>query len=126
MDASEGADLMVEKIDTATELRTLFGDNRAEWPPDRFGELFVRPAYFTKLEAAKPSLLVGGRGTGKTTSLRSLRYDATYERLLLQGGTFGDQAHLGVFVRVNKNRVHAFAGPELTLLDWNKAFAHYF
>lgn len=112
--------------DATTILRDLFGDNRAEWPPDRFGELFVEPAYFRKLEALRPSLLEGGRGTGKTTALRSLRFDATAERLNAQGGSFSDQEHLGIFVRINKNRVHAFQGAALEVGAWSRAFAHYF
>jgi len=107
-------------------LRDLFGDYRAEWPPERFRELFVEPAYFKKLESMRPSLLMGGRGTGKTTALRSLRFDATLERLEAQGRGYGDQEHLGIFIRVNKNRVHAFQGAALDTAIWTKAFAHYF
>lgn len=107
-------------------LHDLFGDYRAEWPPDRFRELFVEPTYFKKLEARRPSLLVGGRGTGKTTVLRSLRFDATLQRLEAQGRGYGDQEHLGIFLRMNKNRVHAFKGGGLDIETWRKSFAHYF
>jgi len=107
-------------------LKNLFGDNRAEWPPDRFPELFVEPAYFRKLESRRPSLLVGGRGTGKTTALRSLRFNSTLERLEATGLTFNDQEYLGIFVRIDKNRVHAFKGDALSPDMWRKAFAHYF
>lgn len=107
-------------------LRRLFGDNRAEWPPERFSDLFVEPPYFKKLEAMRPSMLVGGRGTGKTTALRSLRFDATLARLQSQGLGIGDQTHFGVLVRINKNRVHAFQGAGIEAEDWRKAFVHYF
>ena len=113
-------------VDTFATLRDLFGDNRAEWPTERFRELFVEPAYFRKLEVMRPSILVGGRGTGKSTVLRSLRFDATLERLEAQGRSFGDQEHVGIFVRVNKNRVHAFHGASIDTDIWRKAFAHYF
>jgi len=109
-----------------TTLRNLFGDNRAEWPPSKFRELFVEPTYFSKLESLRPSLLVGGRGTGKTTALRSLCYDATLERLEAEGLNFGDQQHLGILVRVNKNHVHAFQGGNRDEEYWGKAVAHYF
>ncbi len=115
-----------QPIDPFGILRNLFGDNRAEWPPERFRELFVAPAYFKKLETMRPCLLVGGRGTGKTTALRSLRFDATLERLESNDLGFGEQEHLGVFIRMNKNRVHAFQGDALTAEEWKKAFAHYF
>ncbi len=111
---------------TASALGALFGDNRAEWPPERFGSLFIEPAYLTKLESHRPSLLVGGRGTGKTTTLKSLRFNVHLERLEAKGLTFSDQDYLGIYLRINKNRVRAFKGEELTKEEWGKAFAHYF
>lgn len=107
-------------------LLQLFGDNRAEWPSDHFGELFVKPTYLQKLETMRPCFLVGGRGTGKTTALQSLRYDATLERLQSIGLSYGDQEYLGILVRMNKNRVRAFNGGGVPQQDWIKAFAHYF
>ncbi|MBB4863193.1 hypothetical protein HNP46_002040 [Pseudomonas nitritireducens] len=107
-------------------LRLLFGDNRAEWPTADFKNLFVTPTYLSKLEAMRPCFLVGGRGTGKTTSLQSLRYDSMLERLEADGLTFGDQSYLGILVRMNKNRVRAFHGAEASEDQWRKWFAHYF
>lgn len=107
-------------------LRHLFGDNRAEWPPESFNDLFVAPAYLEKLESFRPSFLIGGRGTGKTTSLQSLRFIETYERLESRGLSYSDQEYLGVLVRMNKNRVHAFQGETISEDLWNKSFAHYF
>ena len=117
---------MSESKKPESVLRELFGDNRAEWPPERFRDLFIAPAYFTKLETRRPSLLVGGRGTGKTTALRSLRYDATFERLEAGGLGLDDQEYFGIYVRINKNRVTAFGGTGLSDSEWQKAFAHYF
>lgn len=107
-------------------LRQLFGDNRAEWPSANFKNLFVTPTYLSKLESMRPCFLVGGRGTGKTTSLQSLRYDSMLDRIEAEGLTFGDQGYLGVLVRMNKNRVRAFAGDGATQEQWSKWFAHYF
>lgn len=107
-------------------LRQLFGDNRAEWPSAHFKELFVSPTYLKKLESMRPCFLVGGRGTGKTTSLQSLRYDAILDRLEGSGQSFDDQEYVGVMVRMNKNRVTAFHGSSLTEDRWAKLFAHYF
>lgn len=106
-------------------LRQLFGDNRAEWPLTQFGELFVEPPYFKKLESMRPCFLIGGRGTGKTTTLQSLRYDATLRRLENAGLSFGDQSYFGVLIRMNKNRVRAFQGRQLQDDDWGRLFAHY-
>lgn len=110
----------------AQTLRQLFGDNRAEWPAAQFRELFVEPVYLRKVESMRPCFLVGGRGTGKTTTLQSLRYSATLERLESEGRGFDDQEYVGVLVRMNKNRVRAFAGAGLSEERWSRFFAHYF
>ncbi|OFW75072.1 MAG: hypothetical protein A2W44_05695 [Acinetobacter sp. RIFCSPHIGHO2_12_41_5] len=107
-------------------LGQLFGDNRAEWPSANFKDLFVRPTYLGKLEVMRPCFLVGGRGTGKTTALQSLRYDSMLERIEGEGQTFADQEYLGVLVRMNKNRVRAFSGSGVGEERWSKLFAHYF
>ena len=112
--------------DTASVLRQLFGDNRAEWPSVHFKDLFVSPTYLKKLESMRPCFLVGGRGTGKTTSLQSLCYDSMLERIEATGLTFGDQECLGVLVRMNKNRVRAFDGSNIDEAQWSRFFAHYF
>lgn len=106
-------------------LATLLEDIRGEWPHALFGSLFIQPAYFTKLLARRPCLLIGGRGTGKTTTLRSLRFDAAIARLPV-GDTAASLTHFGIYVRINKNRVRAFSGDELTPKEWSQAFAHYF
>lgn len=109
-----------------TVLRQLFGDNRAEWRSSEFGRLFVTPTYQSKLEANKPCFLIGGRGTGKTTALQSIRFDAMNARLESEGLQFSDQKCLGILVRMNKNRVHAFSGGGLVDQAWGKFFSHYF
>ncbi|CAB5678084.1 Uncharacterised protein [Comamonas aquatica] len=111
--------------DNAATLRQLFGDNRAEWPATSFRDVFVTPTYLTKLEARRPCILVGGRGTGKTTALQSLKYDSYLERLKSEGQSFSDQEYLGFLIRINKNRVRSFHGRDETL-DWGKYFSHYF
>lgn len=107
-------------------LEQLFGDNRGEWASEHFKDLFVSPTYLQKLESLRPCFLVGGRGTGKTTSLQSLRYDSTYERLQSDGLGFDDQEYFGILIRVNKNRVRAFQGNGISEEGWGKPFAHYF
>lgn len=107
----------------------LFGDYRAEWPSGKFADYFVKPAYFAKLESARPCFLFGGRGTGKTTSLRSLRFDAANG--LLQHfdpdcAAVENLAYLAVYLRMDKNQVRAFEGPELDERIWGKLFTHYF
>jgi len=112
-----------KKTNHADILRELFDPNRAEWTSHN---LFVPPSYLKKLQSPRPSILIGGRGTGKTTALQSLQYDHTLSRLKNDGDGFQDQEYLGVFVRVNKNRVRAFQGGALSQEDWQRVFAHYF
>mgnify|MGYP000875172241 CR=1 FL=1 len=116
----------INSVDVEAVLRQLFGDNRAEWPSSHSMDLFVSPTYLKKLESMRPCFLVGGRGTGKTTSLQSLRYDAILKRLEGSGQSFDDQEYVGVMVRMNKNRVRAFHGSSLAEDKWAKLFAHYF
>jgi hypothetical protein len=112
--------------DSISVLRELFLDhNRAEWSLEHFKELFVEPTYLTKLEASRPCFLVGGRGTGKTTSLQSLHYQSTLERLESEGMGFSEQRYLGIHIRLNKNRVRAFQGGQIDQDTWSKIFAHY-
>lgn len=108
------------------ELGKLFSDYRAEWSAELFHDLFIAPPYFEKLEAERPCILIGGRGTGKTTSLRSLRFDASVARLDSDNIGTEQLPYYGIYIRINKNRVRAFQGPPLSETMWNKAFAHYF
>lgn len=110
-------------------IRDLFGDYRAEWPPEHFANHFVRPAYFAKLESARPCLLFGGRGTGKTTALRSLRFDAAHTRILTadpSAPAVEGLPYIGIYLRMDKNQVLTFEGPELSEREWGKLFVHYF
>ncbi len=104
-----------------------FSDYRAEWPAQDFGSLFVRPPYFEKLEALRPCLLIGGRGTGKTTALKSLRFNATAVDTGADRGNGSDRKpYLGIYLRMNKNRVRAFVSNEIPNDLVDRSFAHYF
>jgi hypothetical protein len=60
--------------------------------------------------------------SGKTTTLKSFRFDAAAAGL----PAAGDLEYLGIYIRANKNRVPAFQGPEIAQATWDKAFTHYF
>ena len=107
-------------------LSELFADYRAEWPQPYFSSLFVPPPYFAKLETARPCLLIGGRGTGKTIALKSLRFDAAEARARSIDNRHERAAYLGLYIRVNKNRVRAFNASEIDPETRDRAFAHYF
>jgi hypothetical protein len=115
-----------EHKNDASALQLLFNENRAEWPSEKFKEIFVEPTYLQKLVSMRPCILVGGRGTGKTTALQSLKYDSSLERLSSSGLGFGDLEYLGIHLRMNKNRVRAFSNGGIDINLWSKIFAHYF
>jgi len=108
------------------KLSELFSDYRAEWSAALFGDLFIAPPYFAKLESSRPCVLIGGRGTGKTTALKSLRFDSTEARLTSDSVPAEALKYYGIYIRINKNRVRAFQGPSLATDQWDKVFAHYF
>lgn len=104
-------------------LLQLFGENRAEQQSPQLSALFVQPAYLHKLESMRPCFLVGGRGTGKTTSLQSLNFKSAQRQRINEAN---DRNYYGVLVRMNKNRVRAFEGSSVSMGQWQKLFAHYF
>jgi len=114
------------RAETAQEqLSRLFGSFKAEWLREQMYDLFTEPSYFPEVTSPRPCVLLGGRGTGKTTVLRCMSYGG---RFALEGSTVEDipnWPYYGFYLRVNTNRVTAFQGPELTEDRWIRTFAHY-
>ena len=108
-------------------LSEMFSGYRAEWLGPEVFRLFTKPSYFPQLTTAHPCFLVGGRGTGKTTALRCLSYQGQAELRPAEASTpdLTDLPFVGMYYRVNTNRVRAFGGPELRAESWLKLFAHY-
>lgn len=102
-------------------LLAAFGDYRAEWGTQQFGRFFVRPPFMASLEAIRPTMLIGGRGTGKTTALTALRYD---NRLSTHQAV--DDRFFGIYVKMKKLAVSAFRGSWATPEHWQLLFSHYF
>lgn len=88
-------------------------------------ELFVQPAYFPELLTTRPCVIIGGRGTGKTTVLRGLSYLGQYELRDRPSTFLEDSPYFGLYYKVNGNRVRAFTGEELSRDRWSRLFAHY-
>lgn len=108
------------------QLSQLFGSYKAEWLKEKqLFDLFTEPTYFPELETARPCMLVGGRGTGKTTVLRCLSYEGQHI-LHTDRKSIDEFPYYGFYYRVNTNRVTAFRGPELEEKEWVSLFAHYF
>ena len=104
-----------------------FGMFRAEYLNAAVYDLFAMPSYFPELETHRPCILLGGRGTGKTTVLKCLSYDGK-DRLEQRQPTPkppSEWPYFGFYYKVNTNRVTAFRGPELTERKWAQIFAHY-
>ncbi len=115
----------METNDTLERINKLFGSYRAEWLDDQVFDLFSEPTYFADLLTNRPCVLLGGRGTGKTTVLRCLSYEGQFA---LQGHDrerFTNQKFFGIFYRVDTNRVTAFRGGDQTPAQWIKLFGHY-
>lgn len=116
--------MTTNRTDLASKSLDLFGNYKAEWLGERIFELFRTPTYFPDLERPRPCVLIGGRGTGKTTVLRTLSYEGRFA-LDNDVDKVNQWPYYGFYYRVNTNRVTAFQGPELPAARWQKLFGHY-
>ena len=96
------------------KLSEVFGAHKAEWLGPMLFNLFAEPSYFPQMTTARPCVLIGGRGTGKTTVLRGLSYEGQYAIRKKDDSEIKDWPYYGLYYRVDTNRVSAFQGPELT------------
>lgn len=115
-----------EVVDTPQEqLSKLFGSYKAEWLQERMFDLYTEPSYYPELTDSRPCLLIGGRGTGKTTVLRSMSYEGRFALGSHQVANIPSWEYYGFYYRTDTNRVTAFKGPEISEQRWAKIFAHY-
>ena len=98
---------------------------RAETLREQLFDLFTEPAYFPEMTTGQACVLIGGRGTGKTTALRCLSYEGQFALLKRDVASLRRLPFIGFYHRINTNRVHALTGPELDSAGWRKWFAHY-
>lgn len=108
------------------QLDELFGSYKAEWLNEKIFHFFAAPSYFTSLKDKRPCVLMGGRGTGKTTVLRGLSYKGQYALNNEDIDSFDLNNYIGIYFRCDTNHVHAFDGKGIDDEDWMKIFAHYF
>lgn len=111
--------------DPFAEIRSVFGRYKAEWLRGDVFRLFQKPDYFPELEEPRPTALVGGRGTGKTSVLKSLSYSGHYELNERSADAVAAANYVGLYWCIDSNRVSAFSGPELQPRQWNRYFGHY-
>lgn len=111
--------------DVFAAIRSVFGRYKAEWLRSEVFRLFQKPGYFPELEEPRPTALVGGRGTGKTSVLKSLSYVGHYELSGKSTEAVVHASYAGLYWCIDSNRVTAFAGPELEPKQWMRFFGHY-
>ena len=115
-------------------LSRFFGSYKAEWLQDTLYDLYTEPTYFPEITSARPCVLIGGRGTGKTTVLKSLSHEGQLE-ILKRHHPIMDEMNIfqeynkkdffGFYYRVSTHRVSAFQGGGIAKQDWQKLFLHY-
>lgn len=104
----------------------ILGLYKAEWlAGSKLFDFFTEPSYFQELKTTRPCVLIGGRGTGKTTVLRGLSYQGQYALNKNNTHLIKQWKFYGLYYRVNTNRVTAFTGDELSEEQWRKYFSHY-
>lgn len=113
---------MRESVNPAVAIGAAFG-LRAEHLKDRLFDFYKEPAYFHELETARPCVLVGGRGTGKTTVLKGLSYEG--QRRLRRGEPVSAWGHYGVYLRLETAPAAAFRGSALSPEEWQRLFGHF-
>jgi hypothetical protein len=114
------------KDDKIAKLDELFGSFRAEWLNEKIFRFFTAPSYFTALKSNRPCILIGGRGTGKTTVLRGLSYEGQYALNGHDIVKFDENPYVGIYFRCDTNHMHAFCGKGIVKEEWVRIFAHYF
>jgi len=107
------------------ELVTMaFGQVRAEYEAD--GELYRRfamPLYFKQLLGVTPSFLVGGRGTGKTTTLRSMSFRG--QTAICGSHDPSSWRVIGAYWKVEPSVVSVFRQKGIQPEVWAEVFTHY-
>lgn len=114
---------VVGPAEVQAQLSDLFGSYRAEWLREHLFDFYTSPIYFPELTTNRSCVLIGGRGTGKTTALRALSWEGQQH---LAASPPSDWPYYGVYYRVDTNRVSAFRGPEVDSDRWRSLFGHYF
>ena len=79
--------------------------------------ILLEPPYYPQFIDNKTIVIIGGRGTGKTVTLRSIHFS--------NNKISQSKINLGIYFRATKNQVQAFAGKQLDEPEWKLAFQHY-
>ncbi len=112
-------------MDIISELTKTFGSFRAENLGDQLFSFYTTPDYFPKLVTPIPCLLQGGRGTGKTTVLKSLSFEGQYRLANQDFNKFDQNSYVGIYYKLETGLVSAFSGAGKTDSFWQQIFAHF-
>lgn len=112
-------------LEVTQQLVDAFSNFRAEHHGAALFAQFTKPGYFPELVNKQPCFLIGGRGTGKTTTLKSLSYKGTFALAEQRIRELDKWDYIGIYIKINTSRVAAFRGPEVTPDQWDKIFGHY-
>lgn len=110
--------------DLLERVNRVLGPMRAEYESDDdlYGR-FAAPLYFNELLGIAPAFLVGGRGTGKTTTLRSMSFGGQARISAVQDPN--EWQVLGAYWKVEPSVVSVFKGKGISEEIWSSVFSHY-
>jgi hypothetical protein len=95
---------------------------KAEWLGYDMFKLYTQPSYFPEITGVESCVLIGGRGTGKTTVLKELSYSGQY---IQSPNSITDNSYIGLYYKVESNKMSAFSASGKSDTEWIKPFAHY-
>ena len=121
------SDAAINSAELVKRLSRQFGNYRAEWNGDDVFNHFTTPGYFASLEQFRPCVLQGGRGSGKTTTLKGLSYQGQYKIWHEDINAFDRKTqYIGLYRRIDTNHVRVFRGAGVEPERWQKLFGHFF
>jgi len=113
-------------MSTATDLRRVFSQNRAEELGYDVWQHYVVPPFYQELDltaARKPRLIIGGRGCGKTMLLRYLSHQTMFSATRPTIPTDA-LTHIGLYWRADTQFASAMSQRGIPTDTWDAAFSH--
>jgi hypothetical protein len=105
-------------------LEDILGQVRAEYEDDdELLRSYTRPEYFDRLMTITPTFLVGGRGTGKTTTLRLMAHSA--QAKIAGSAHSEDWDVVAAYWKIEPSVASAFGGKGVRQEIWQRVFSHY-
>lgn len=114
--------IMEEELNKTYGLLSKLFVYKAEWLENDMFKLYTQPNYFPEITGVESCVLIGGRGTGKTTVLKGLSYIGQYAQ---DNDSIEKINYYGLYYKVESNRISAFTGLGKNDDEWIKAFSHY-